>query len=124
MRKPLLALVLLASALTPVSARATHVDNVAGVESCGARSVGGTRGLCVLVATSGTYLLDISLDGVFGFGWSKLTCLPSGPSGEAAFVAAEGVPYASRYVDLPGGLCTLEVSSSPGVTTYGSVHRL
>lgn len=123
MRKPLLAVVLLASALTPSSARATHVDNLAGVGSCAARSFGGARGLCVFVATPGTYLLDISVHSLFGFGTSQVTCLPFGPGGEAAFVSAESpVTYASRSVTIPGGVCTLEVSSSPGVETYGSVR--
>lgn len=123
MRKPLLAAVLLAAALAPASAQAVHVDNVAGVNSCAARSFSGARGQCVFVAAPGTYQLSISVGSLFGFGTSQVTCLPLGPSGEAAFVSAESpVTYASRSVDIPGGICTLEVSSSPGVETYGSVR--
>lgn len=120
MRKPLLA-ALFVLALTPLSAGATHVDNVAGVNSCAARSVSGARGLCVFVATPGTYVLSISVGSAFGFGTATVTCLPLGPSG--AFVSAESpVTYASTSVYVPGGVCTLEVSSSPGVVTYGSVR--
>jgi hypothetical protein len=123
MLKPLVAAALAAAVLGPVPAHAVHVDNVAGVGSCAARSVSGTRGYCVFAATPGTYQLSISVNSTFGFGWAQVTCLPLGPSGEAGFVSAESpVTYATRSIDIPGGVCTLEVSSSPGVVTYGSVR--
>lgn len=123
MRKPLLAAVLVSALLVPASARATHVDNVAGVDSCAAQSVSGTRALCVFVATPGTYVLSISVNSPFGFGWSKVSCVPFGPSGDVAFVSAESpVTDASTSIYIPGGACTLEVSSSPGVATYGAVR--
>jgi hypothetical protein len=117
--------VLAAALLTPAAAHATHVDNVAGVDSCGAPSRSGSRGLCVFVATPGTYALSISVGSTFGFGTAQVTCLPLGPSGAAGFVSAESpVTYASRSIEVPGGVCALEVSSSAGVVTYGSVHRV
>jgi hypothetical protein len=123
MHKLLLAAVLATATFVPASAHATQVANIAGFESCAARSVSGTHSTCVFVARPGTYQLSISLNSTYGFGWSKVTC--QAPGGAEAFVSAESpVTYASTNVVLPGGVCTLEVFASQGIEGYGSVTRI